>query len=87
MSVYIVTGASRGLGLEFVKQLSASGKIVFACARNPQGSKDLLNMIDNKNVFGIKMDSTDVGSIEVNKSEKCVDMYLLFPHVGCCQRD
>ncbi|KAI8890371.1 4-dihydrotrisporin dehydrogenase [Backusella circina FSU 941] len=69
MPVYIVTGASRGLGLEFVKQIFASGNTVFACARHPQGSKELLSMIDNKNVFGIKMDTTDIDSIKAAAKE------------------
>lgn len=38
----LVTGANRGLGLEFVKQLSAKGWRVFACCRNPQQA-DVLN--------------------------------------------
>lgn len=63
--VYIVTGASRGLGLEFVKQIAAEGNIVFACARNPSGSKGLEALIDNKQVFGIKLDTTNSESIKV----------------------
>jgi NAD(P)-dependent dehydrogenase (short-subunit alcohol dehydrogenase family) len=66
MSVYIVTGASRGLGLEFVKQIADSGKTVFACARNPQNSPKLSALIDNKHVFGIKLDTTCADSIKVN---------------------
>ncbi|KAI8878490.1 4-dihydrotrisporin dehydrogenase [Backusella circina FSU 941] len=69
MSVYIVTGASRGLGLEFVKQLAEAGKTVFACARNPQKSEKLSVLIDNKHVFGIKLDTTSTDSIQTAAKE------------------
>jgi NAD(P)-dependent dehydrogenase (short-subunit alcohol dehydrogenase family) len=37
----LITGANRGLGLEFVKQLSAQGWRVFACCRDPQQADNL----------------------------------------------
>lgn len=63
---YVVTGASRGLGLEFVKQLSAKGHHVFALARNPDHSQGLQHLIDNKKVFGVKADITCERSIKVS---------------------
>jgi len=36
MAVYFITGANRGLGLEFVRQLRARGDSVIAAARSPQ---------------------------------------------------
>lgn len=65
---FVVTGASRGLGLEFVKQISERGDTVFACVRNVEGSKGLLPLVDNKRVFAIKMDTTDLNSIKVNNN-------------------
>lgn len=62
---YIVTGASRGLGLEFVKQIATNGHIVFACARNLDSSKGLQVLIDNKHVFGVQLDTTCEKSIKV----------------------
>lgn len=38
---YIVTGANRGIGLEFVKQLAGRGDDVIATARDPQLATDL----------------------------------------------
>lgn len=65
VQTYIVTGASRGIGLEFVEQLAARGDIVFACARNPDSSKGLQALIDNEKVFGIQLDATCDQSIKV----------------------
>jgi NAD(P)-dependent dehydrogenase (short-subunit alcohol dehydrogenase family) len=42
----LVTGASRGLGLEFVKQYAEDGATVFACCRDPGKSKPLRRISD-----------------------------------------
>lgn len=41
MANYLVTGANRGLGLEFVRQLIARGDSVVACCREPERSSEL----------------------------------------------
>ena len=43
MKTLVITGASRGIGLELVKQIMAdeAGVHVIACARNPSGSEGL----------------------------------------------
>lgn len=41
MPTVLITGTSRGLGLEFVRQYLAEGWNVLACARNPQDSAAL----------------------------------------------
>jgi NAD(P)-dependent dehydrogenase (short-subunit alcohol dehydrogenase family) len=64
-SIYVITGASRGLGLEFVKQISAQDHTVFALARNPEGSERLQALVDNKKVFALKADVTSQQSIKV----------------------
>ena len=42
MPTVLVTGASRGLGLEFTRQYAAEGWQVLACARDPAGAAALL---------------------------------------------
>jgi len=63
MPSYVVAGASRGLGLEFVVQLLAKGNVVIALARNPEGAKKLL-AIQNKNLHIVKGDTTDPASLQ-----------------------
>src|SRR5262245_46237506 len=41
MASILVTGANRGLGLEFVRQYAAEGWRVFACVRRPDEAKEL----------------------------------------------
>ncbi len=46
MPSILVTGANRGLGLEFVRQYAADGWRVFACARRPDESPGLGTIAD-----------------------------------------
>ena len=41
MTRYLITGANRGLGLEFTRQLLARGDSVIACCREPDSAKAL----------------------------------------------
>ncbi|KAI8884077.1 4-dihydrotrisporin dehydrogenase [Backusella circina FSU 941] len=62
---YVITGVSRGLGLEYIKQLSQRDDvIVFGCARNPQSSEKLMALVDNKKIFAVKLDTTSSESIQ-----------------------
>jgi NAD(P)-dependent dehydrogenase (short-subunit alcohol dehydrogenase family) len=42
MPSVLITGANRGLGLEFARQYAAGGWRVFACCRRPDAAADLL---------------------------------------------
>jgi NAD(P)-dependent dehydrogenase (short-subunit alcohol dehydrogenase family) len=50
MSRVLITGANRGLGLEFARQYSADGWDVIATARNLKQSEELQWLAKNKNV-------------------------------------
>ena len=43
-STILITGANRGIGLEFARQFSEDGWQVLACCRNPEGAKDLQSL-------------------------------------------
>jgi len=58
-SIFFVTGANRGLGLEFVRQLSGRGDIVIGGYRAESRAHELLAMVaDHDSVFAMKVDST-----------------------------
>jgi NAD(P)-dependent dehydrogenase (short-subunit alcohol dehydrogenase family) len=42
----LITGANRGLGLEFVKQYAEEGAMVFACCRDPREAPGLRKLSD-----------------------------------------
>jgi NAD(P)-dependent dehydrogenase (short-subunit alcohol dehydrogenase family) len=44
MPSVIITGANRGLGLEFARQYGAAGWRVFACCRKPEAAADLRSL-------------------------------------------
>ncbi|MDX2028778.1 MAG: SDR family oxidoreductase [Alphaproteobacteria bacterium] len=50
MSTVLITGASRGLGLEFVRQYAADGWNVIAACRAPDKAAELQMLAQNKNV-------------------------------------
>ncbi|MEP7292957.1 MAG: SDR family oxidoreductase [Chloroflexota bacterium] len=59
----LVTGASRGIGLEFVKQFLARGDQVFAACRNPENAQHL-HLFKSEHLHLIRLDVADEQSIE-----------------------
>jgi NAD(P)-dependent dehydrogenase (short-subunit alcohol dehydrogenase family) len=57
----LVTGANRGLGLEFVKQYAEDGAAVFACCRDPHAAT-LLRKISDASGGKVSVHALDVAS-------------------------
>jgi NAD(P)-dependent dehydrogenase (short-subunit alcohol dehydrogenase family) len=61
MTTVLVTGANRGIGLEFVRQYARDGAAVIACCRNP-GQADKLKAVGGS-VRIEELDVADSGSV------------------------
>ena len=67
MTTVLITGANRGIGLEFAKQYAAEGADVIACCRNP-AKADALNALAKAADFKVMaLDVTSPKSVEALK--------------------
>ena len=64
MPQVLVTGANRGLGLEFVRQYAQAGWSVFACCRDLENASELRELANAGNVLLHKLDVGDFGAIK-----------------------
>lgn len=71
MSNILITGANRGIGLEFTKQLLANGARVFACCRNPNEAEELQALMNtaSKNLSIHALDVTSESQIAALANE------------------
>ena len=65
MATVLITGANRGLGLEFARQYLADGWQVFAACRNPASAGELQRLAKDSSgkLTVVAMDVTDAASI------------------------
>jgi len=86
--VYLVTGTSRGIGLELVRQLAERKDVlVFAGARNPEKSEELkkIQAASGERVVLVTLDSDDEKSIAAaakQVSEKTKKLDVLINNAG-----
>ncbi|HSI01955.1 MAG TPA: SDR family oxidoreductase [Reyranella sp.] len=74
MPTALITGAARGLGLEFVKQYAAKGFTVHACARKPEALKGVKG-----DVHPHRLEVTDyeaVGALAKQLSGEAIDVLV-----------
>lgn len=80
MPSILVTGANRGLGLEFARQYVADRWRVFACCRNPEGAAELGHLAKSHRELSIhRLDLTDFAQIDALAKElrgKPIDILL-----------
>jgi len=62
MTTILVTGANRGIGLEFTRQYAIAGADVIACCRNPGEAKDLSTLAK-------EFDTVEVHALDVTSDE------------------
>lgn len=80
MPTILITGANRGLGLEFVRQYAADGWDVIACCRNPAKATDLQKLAaKQENILIETLDVTDLKSIDAlakNLKDRVIDLLI-----------
>jgi NAD(P)-dependent dehydrogenase (short-subunit alcohol dehydrogenase family) len=65
MATVLITGASRGLGLEFVRQYAQDGWRVIACCRSPGSADELQSLADSQSEITIEaLDVQDHAQID-----------------------
>jgi NAD(P)-dependent dehydrogenase (short-subunit alcohol dehydrogenase family) len=65
MATVLITGANRGLGLEFCRQYAAEGWNVIACCRNPDDAFDLNNLAGHHPDIQLEtLDVSEFGQID-----------------------
>jgi NAD(P)-dependent dehydrogenase (short-subunit alcohol dehydrogenase family) len=76
----LITGANRGIGLEFVKQYSAQGWNIIATARKPDDAAALKALAaENQQIVIEQLDVTDferMQALQANYAEQPIDLLL-----------
>jgi len=78
-STVMITGANRGLGLEFARQYAAAGWQVLATYRNPADSAELLEISGQGHVAAFQLDVSDFDAIAALADEladESIDVFL-----------
>ena len=83
----MITGANRGLGLEFAKQYLAEGWRVYAACRDPSSASELRRLTDpsDHKLQIIALDVTDTASVKAAAAEldwQAIDLLLNNAGVG-----
>ena len=76
MATVLITGASRGLGLEFCKQYAAEGWQVLACCRNPETAGKLAD-IPQVRVFPLDVsDFAQIDNLAAQLQDTAIDVLI-----------
>lgn len=76
----LITGANRGLGLEFTKQYAADGWNVLACCRHPQSAMQLQALAQthpNIKIFSLDVaDFTQIDALALQLKDVSIDLLI-----------
>lgn len=76
MATLLITGANRGLGLEFCRQFATEGWQVLACCRNPETATQLANM-PNVRVFSLDVsDFAQIDKLAAQLQDTAIDVLI-----------
>jgi len=76
MTTYLITGANRGLGLEFARQLSKrSGVTLLATAREPDKATELARLVHEVLPLDVS-DPASIGALSERVKERPVDVLI-----------
>lgn len=77
MSSILVTGANRGLGLEFVRQYAATGWRVFACCRSPEQATALKAIHGEVSLHTLDVSDLDrIGEFATELRHEAIDLLV-----------
>lgn len=81
MSRVLITGANRGIGLEFTSQYLAAGWQVDACCRNPEAAADLNALkseySENLNLYKLDVNSEQsIASLKQALTDQAIDVLI-----------
>jgi NAD(P)-dependent dehydrogenase (short-subunit alcohol dehydrogenase family) len=80
MSTVLITGAARGLGLEFTRQYAAKGWKIHACVRKPEGLKGMKG-----DIHPHRLEVTDYAAVKTLAAElsgEAIDVLICNAGVG-----
>ncbi len=79
LATVMITGANRGLGLEFVRQYAADGWRVLATYRNPADSAELLDLARQDGIEAFPLNVSDfeaISALSKKLSDESIDVFL-----------
>ncbi|STX52367.1 oxidoreductase with NAD(P)-binding Rossmann-fold domain [Legionella busanensis] len=75
MKTVLITGANKGLGLEFARQLKEKGYYVIGCCRNPSEANELKPLADEVIQLDVTSDQ-DIASLKQNLNNRPIDLLV-----------